>query len=269
MLEDHPMGEEKFQLSAIAKAAQTTVAMQSQQNGSLRVVTPGGVLHVRWDENASASALGQLAFFAEFLDVSGLFQRWVESYPLLYTSPNAPEIRDVLGTWLLSILDGQRRYAHINGLRGDEVASHILAMTRIISDESLRRALKALAPSVGDNCTEEERIIRQAQLDKAIAWMDAALKESTIEALDTDWILDVDTTVKLLFGNQDGAEIGYNPTGRSQVSCRKKFKKSVYSSAFFPSVLFGLSGLRWTSSTRFQLRVFFDQRSGFFWRASL
>jgi hypothetical protein len=170
------------------------------------------VFQVRWDDNASASALGQLAFFAEFLEVSGLFERWVKSCPLEYTSPNAPEVRDVLGTWLLSILDGQRRYAHINGLRGDAVAPQILAMTRIISDESLRRALKALAPSIGKNCTPDVRLKLQAQLDKSIAWMDAALRESTYDALSTDWILDCDTTVKLLFGSQDGAEIGYNPT---------------------------------------------------------
>ena len=42
--------------------------------------------------------------------------------------------------------------------------------------------------------------------------MDTALRESTFDALSTDWILDCDTTVKLLYGNQDGAEIGYNPT---------------------------------------------------------
>jgi hypothetical protein len=49
--------------------------------------------------------MGQLAFFAEFLDVAGLFERWVRQCPLQYTSPNAPAVRDVLGTWLLSILD--------------------------------------------------------------------------------------------------------------------------------------------------------------------
>jgi hypothetical protein len=206
------MGEEKFEQTALVKAVEGAIAVQPQQSGDLRVATPGGGFQVRWDENASASALGQLAFFGEFLEVSGLFQRWVESCPLEYTSPNAPEVRDVLGTWLLSILDGQRRYAHINGLRGDAVAPQILAMTRIISDESLRRALKALAPSVSKNCTEDEQLKRQAQLDKSTAWMDAALRESTYDALSTDWILDCDTTVKLLYGNQDGAEIGYNPT---------------------------------------------------------
>lgn len=206
------MGEEKFEQTALVKAVQGVIAEQPQPSGELRVVTPGGVFQVRWDENASASALGQLAFFGEFLEVSGLFERWVKSCPLEYTSPNAPEVRDVLGTWLLSILDGQRRYAHINGLRGDAVAPQILAMTRIISDESLRRALKALAPSVGKSATEEQRRNAQAQLDKSTAWMDTALRESTFDALGTDWILDCDTTVKLLFGHQDGAEIGYNPS---------------------------------------------------------
>jgi len=129
-----------------------------------------------------------------------------------YSSPNAPQVRDVLGTWLLSILDGQKRYAHVACLRGDAVAPEILNMSKIISDESLRRALAHLAPSVGKRCTEAERAKREAQLAKSTAWMDAALAESTCEALSTPWILDCDTTIKLLYGHQDGAEISYNPT---------------------------------------------------------
>ena len=207
------MGEEPFAKTALVQTVQAALApQQPQPSGDLRVATPGGVFQVRWDQNASASALGQLAFFAEFLEFSGLFDRWVKDCPLQYTSPNAPQVRDVLGTWVLSILDGQSRYAHINGLRGDAVAPHILGMSRIISDEGLRRALKAMAPTVGKNCTEEQRLQAQAQLDKSTAWMDAALRESTIDALSTGWILDCDTTVKRLFGHQDGAEVGYNPT---------------------------------------------------------
>ena len=130
---------------------------------------------------------------------------------MAYTSPNAPKIRDVLGTWLLSILDGQRRYAHIAGLRGDTVAPQILGMSKIISDESLRRALAHLAPLQEGRYTEEEHARRAEQLAKSVAWMDAALAQSTRAALSTGWILDCDATVKLLFGHQDGAEIGYNP----------------------------------------------------------
>lgn len=130
---------------------------------------------------------------------------------MAYTSPNAPDVVDVLGTWLLSILDGQRRYAHVAGLRGDEVAPQILGMNKVVSDESLRRALAHLAPNQPRRCSEEERATRATQLAKSTAWMDAALIESTREALRTAWILDADTTVKLLYGHQAGAEIGYNP----------------------------------------------------------
>lgn len=84
-------------------------------------------------------------------------------------------------------------------------------MSKIVSDESLRRALAHLAPSVGKRCTEAERAKREAQLAKSTAWMDTALAESTSEALCTPWILDCDTTIKLLYGHQDGAEISYNP----------------------------------------------------------
>ena len=206
------MGEMPCEKGALVKAVDTVIAEHSSRGDELRVTTAGGRFQIRWDENGSASALGQLAFFAEFLEVSGLFERWTESCPMAYTSNNAPEVRDVLGTWLLSILDGQRRYAHITGLRGDAVAPEILGMTQIISDESLRRALKHLAPCVDDARSDEERAEREAQLARSTAWMDVALKDSIREALGADWILDGDTTIKVLYGHQAGAEIGYNPS---------------------------------------------------------
>ena len=72
----------------------------------MQVRTPGGVFSVRWDQRGGATALGQMAFFAEYLEATGLFEGWLKSCPLSYTSPNAPELVDVLGTWMLSILDG-------------------------------------------------------------------------------------------------------------------------------------------------------------------
>jgi hypothetical protein len=206
------MGEAEFEQKAVVNAVQGVVAEQMRQAAELSIATPGGRFQVRWDEGGSATALGQLGFFAEFLEVSGLFDRWTEGCPMGYTSPNAPTVRDVLGTWLLSILDGQRRYAHVIGLRGDAVAPQILGMNKIVSDESLRRALAHLAPPVGKRCAQAERIRREAQLARSTAWMDTALAESTRDALITGWILDCDATVKLLYGHQDGAQIGYNPT---------------------------------------------------------
>jgi len=205
------MGEMEFKQKELAKAVNIAVQEMSQSAQELRLSAPGGRFHVRWDEGGSATAMGQLAFFAEFLEATSLFSRWITNCPLDYTSPNAPAKVDVLGTWLLSILDGQRRYAHICGLRGDEVVPQILGMSKIVSDESLRRALGALAPCTPKRSDEAKRAACAEQLSKSTLWMDNALNESTREALSTPWILDVDTTVKLLYGHQAGAEIGYNP----------------------------------------------------------
>ena len=206
------MGELDFERKELVKAVDGALQEIEQTALEMRVATLGGRFHVRWDEGGSATALGQLPFFAEFLEVSGLFTRWLGGCPMAYTSSNAPESVDVLGTWMLSILDGQRRYAHVSGLRGDEVAPQILGMNKIISDESLRRALAHLAPNQAKPCRGEARAARAAQLAKSTAWMDTALSESSREALRTPWILDVDTTIKLLYGHQAGAEVGYNPT---------------------------------------------------------
>jgi hypothetical protein len=84
------MGEWEFEQKALVE--------QGREAIELRLITPGGRFQVRWDEGGRATALGQLAFFAEFLEVSGLFERWVDGCPLASTSPNAPAAEDVLGT---------------------------------------------------------------------------------------------------------------------------------------------------------------------------
>ena len=97
-------------------------------DGLAQVVdTLGGRMHVRWDEGAAATPHGQLVFFAEFLATTGVFERWVSGCPLAYRSGNAPDKRDVLGTLMLGLLAGHRRYAHITALRGDAVAAQVLA----------------------------------------------------------------------------------------------------------------------------------------------
>ena len=212
------MGEGEFEQKALVKAIGTGLQEDARAAEELRVATPGGRFQVRWDEGGSATALGQLAFFAEFLEVSGLFDRWAQGCPMCCTSPNAPAVVDVLGTWMLSILDGQYRYAHVAGLRGDAVAPRILGMKKIISDESLRRALAHLAPEQDGGRSEAERARRAAQLASSTAWMDAALSQSTAEALRTPWILDVDTSIKPLYGHQAGAQVSYNPRKRGRPS---------------------------------------------------
>lgn len=150
-------------------------------------------MHVRWDERAAATPHGQLVFFAEFLAATGVFERWVSACPLEYRSGNASTKRDVLGTLVLAMLAGHRRYAHITALRGDAVAAQALGMNKVVSEDALRRAMQR---------------IDEAQSQ---AWLRSSLMHSVREALDRPWVLDIDASIKPLYGRQEGAEIGYNP----------------------------------------------------------
>lgn len=205
------MGESEHKLNEVAIAVKQALSPPTNTGEPMSVATPGGTIQVRWDDRGNATAMGQLVYFSEFLEVTGVFDRWEGECPLHYSSGNAPPVRDVLGTWMLSILDGHRRYAHVASLRGDAVAPEILGMTKIVGDESLRRALAHIAPAPKDRHNDEQRAQQQAQVESAEKWMKNALLESVRHALTTAWILDCDPTVKPLYGKQSGAEVGYNP----------------------------------------------------------
>jgi hypothetical protein len=159
------------------------------------VDTFGGRVHVEWDPQAAVTPLGQLPFFIEFLKVSGLFEHFIAGCPLEYTSPNAPSVRDVLGTLMLSILAGHNRYAHINSIRFDGVNPGLLGMEKVVSEDAVRRAMLAMDEHAG------------------VAWLGDQLRMCTAAAVSAGpWILDTDTTVKCLYGKQEGAVVGYNPT---------------------------------------------------------
>ena len=94
---------------------------------------------------------------------------------------------------LLSALNGHWRYAHINSVRGDGINPPLLGMDRVVSEDTVRNAMKRIPETAG------------------LEWLARELRESIAPALELPWILDIDTTVKALYGHQQGAEIGYNP----------------------------------------------------------
>lgn len=159
----------------------------------LGVETFAGRVHVEWDPEAPVTPLGQLAFFIEYLKAGGLFEPWVGDCPLTWTSPNAPKKRDVLGTLLLSVLAGHKRYAHITCVRADGVNPALLGMTKVVSEDAVRRALARIDVAEG------------------AAWLYRHLDYVYRPLLSEPWILDVDTTIKPIYGRQEGAVVGYNP----------------------------------------------------------
>ena len=175
----HPLGEQPPVVATADRA--------------VPVDTYAGRIDVAWEPDAAVTPLGQLPFFIEFLKQAGLFDGLVGGCPIQYTSPNAPSKRDLLGTVLLSILSGHWRYAHITALRSDTVTPPLLGMRRVLSEDAVRRGLAKIDPMAG------------------AAWLQENLDYVTRPLLREPWILDVDTTVKPLFGHQEGAVVGYNP----------------------------------------------------------
>ena len=151
---------------------------------------------VEWDPTAAATPLGQLPFFIEFLKLGGLFDPWVADCPLTLRSPNAAAKRDILGTLLLAVLAGHQRYAHITALRGDAVNAVLLGMHRVMSEDSLRRALAKIDEATG------------------VEWLQRHLDYTFRPLLGEPWILDVIPPLNR-YGRQEGAVVGYNPHSRA------------------------------------------------------
>lgn len=179
-LKIHPKGEKRP-----AKTGHLT--------NRVAVDTYAGRVYIEWDHETPVTPMGQLAFFIEFLKRTELFDHWIHTCPLKLTSHNAPKVRDILGTILLSVLSGHTRYSHITAIRTDQVNAPLLGMKKIVSEDSVRRALLKIVEQDG------------------VEWLTNELKNCYSEILNIPWILDVDTTVKCLFGKQEGAVVGYNP----------------------------------------------------------
>ena len=189
----HPAGEQ----SLVSQAALCPAVRPPE---SQVVDTPGGRIHVEWDALAPLTSMGQLVFFTQFLHTANLFDPWVADCPLVYDSPNAPLVRDVLGTMFLSVLSGHHRYTHVTALRHDLVNPPLLGMTKVVSEDSMRRAFQGEEP------------------EPIACWQRRQLRLSYEPLLYEPWILDVDTTVKTLYGHQEGAVAGYNPQKRGRPS---------------------------------------------------
>jgi len=73
-------------------------------------------------------------------------------------------------------------------------------MKKVVSEDAVRRALSKIDEAGG------------------IAWLREQLEYCVRPLLGERWILDVDTTVKPLYGHQQAAEVSYNPTKRGRPS---------------------------------------------------
>ena len=155
--------------------------------------TLGGEFGLNWNDTVPLTTGAHNAFLSAFFEAGGVFDHLVDTCPLRLTSNNAPTNRETLGTAIVGMTNGSYRYRHFDNLSGDAVTAELFGIRRLMSCDSVRRNLKAIPMEAG------------------IEWIWNANLHLVEALLDQDYILDMDPTVKPLYGHQEGAAFGYNP----------------------------------------------------------
>ena len=99
------------------------------------------------------------------------------------------DVRDVVGTAVLAIVCGSARHVHINRLRNDTALAALPGLGRIVCEDSVRRALKSADGR---------------ELD---AWRARHEKDVFDRLPSSQYVVDIDNTVKPVFGHREGAEL--------------------------------------------------------------
>ena len=108
------------------------------------------------------------------------------------------------------MLAGHWRYAHINAIRGDGINPGLLDMSGVASEAAVRLTTGRIDETAGLN------------------WLSTQILGSISPALCLPWILDIDVTVKPLYGHQQwcrswlqSAETQSPQPRLSQLVCRQ------------------------------------------------
>ncbi len=112
-------------------------------------------------------------------------------------------VNQVLMAITLSSISGVNRISRIAAFCGDGLVKALLKLNKAINEDAISAALKGLGQ-------QGARKLQAFLLSKNAGW----LHESGLKSI----TLDADSTVKSVYGNQEGADKGYNPVNQGAKS---------------------------------------------------
>ena len=148
---------------------------------------------MKWDDKTQMSAHAHAALLSQFAKSGGFFERLVETCPMRLTSNNAPKVRDLIATVMVAMINGATRFRHFDRLHGDRATAELFGVGRFMSCDSVRRDFASIPA------------------EKALPWVWRENLHLLQDVIAEDYILDLDPTVKPLYGHQEGAVFGYSP----------------------------------------------------------
>ena len=169
----------------------TTEGIHLRGEGDFTFPTAGGRVRLTVTDDA-LTPYGGLVPWAAFTKHLGIAEQLAADCPVERISPNAAPVYDVIQSFMLTALTDGRRFSHVERLREDPTIPELFGMEAVVSDDTVRRFFKSIAPDVGAE------------------WM-ARHAKPMWGALPEQIILDWDSTVQPKYGHQEGAAVGYNP----------------------------------------------------------
>lgn len=142
---------------------------------------------------------GGMVLFSEYAHAMQLKRVLGSAMPFQVRSPNATNPVDIVVAFLVGVLLGARRFAHLERWRGDEALKRILGLKRLVSDTTVTRFFKRLGPK-----------LTNLLFSALVAWqLRQMVRQQPIP--EGGYTLDLDSSVLERYGHQEGARKGYNP----------------------------------------------------------
>ena len=175
-----------------------------QAAGAQRIETLGGGYALKWDDETQMGLNAHAALLSQFAKAGGFLDRLVETCPIRLTGNNAPEVRDLIATVMVSMINGATRFRHFDRLRGDTATAELFGVGRFMSCDSVRRNFASIPA------------------EEAMPWVWRENLRLLQDVVAEDYVLDLDPTAKPVCGRQEGPEpAGYSPQkpGRPSHCC--------------------------------------------------
>ncbi|HEU0141271.1 MAG TPA: IS1380 family transposase [Bryobacteraceae bacterium] len=143
----------------------------------------------------AVTPFGGIAVFISFLGKIGLVEAVRQHMPIRFKSPNQIQPTFTFTAFLVSVLVGARRFAHVSLLRGDRALHALLGITRFPTDDTIRNLFRRFGMG------QVQRLFEPL----------AEWQMQRLPARDDGYTLDLDSTVFERYGKQEGSLKGHNP----------------------------------------------------------
>lgn len=163
-------------------------------HGQNSATAPSERLRIEYTDKPVSGWGGLVAMvrYLDRLDVRELLRR---ALPDGRTSPNQIPVVEIVLTFLVAVLTGARRFAHVERLRSDDVLKAILGIGRMPSAMTVTRYFGGFVRSQVEHMTE-------------VLWRFTAER---LRCPSLGMVLDLDSTVFERYGQQEGSLKGHNP----------------------------------------------------------